>query len=160
MTHFIRIPLLNQTSSAQIQDTLWRVSNDPAAASVPPIAFQRVQQLKLSVAGLSLPTQETRDRAISLLQELGNQDWQKLFYKAQEIRPNTRKPSSASPRRLSDEDVGKNGSQPLMVSAILEVMCCQWMYAMYASRAIFLEQIICNVLQTVIVTQNVYPKSY
>ena len=124
VTHFIRIPLLNQTSSTQIQETLLRVANDPVAASVPPLAYRPCQQLKLSVAALSLPTQESRDHAISLLQELGKHDWQKVFHRVEEFRPTTRKPSSASPERLSDEGVGQIGPQPLVVSTILEVVFC------------------------------------
>ena len=125
LTHFIRIPLLNQTSSTQIQDTLWRVANDPVAASVPPLAYQLSQRLKISVASLSLPTQESRNHAISLLQELGEHNWQKLFSMVEAFRANTRKPSSASPEKLSDEDVGQIGPQPLVVSAILKVVICQ-----------------------------------
>ena len=127
LTHFIRIPLLSQTSSSQLQENLWQVANDPVAASVPPLAYKPLQRLKVSVAALSLPTQESRDHAISLLQDLGNQDWQKLFSKAQELRPHTRTSPSASPERLSDEDVGQVGPQPLVVSAILEAMLCQSM---------------------------------
>ena len=125
LTHFIRIPFLNQTSAPQIQETLWRVANDPVAASVPPLAYGQSQELKVSVASLSLPTQKSRDHAISLLQKLGKHDWQKLFLRIQQSRPNTRKPSSASPESLSDEDVGQIGPQPLVVSVILEVMFCQ-----------------------------------
>ena len=124
LTHFIRIPLLNQTSTTQIQETLLRVANDPVAASVPPLAYGACQRLKVSVAALSLPTQESRDHAISLLQELGKHDWQNLFSRIQEVRPNAQNPSSISPERLSDEDVGPIGTQPLVVSAILEVMFC------------------------------------
>ena len=113
ITHFIRIPFLNQTSAPQIQETLWRVANDPLAASVPPLAYGRSQELKVSVASLSLPTQKSRDHAISLLQKLGKHDWQKLFLRIQQSRPYTR------------EDVGQIGPQPLVVSVILEVMFCQ-----------------------------------
>ena len=127
LTHFIRIPLLNQTSSTQIQETLWRVANDPVAASVPPLAYRPFQRVNCGIAALSLPTREKRDHAISLLQYLGDQDWQKIFSNAQELRPHTRTSPSASPERLSDEDVGQVGPQPLVVSAILEAMPCQSM---------------------------------
>ena len=83
MTHFIRIPLLNQTSSCQIQDTLEQVASDPVSAAVPLLAYQSLQELKLSIATLSLPTRQSRDRAIALLQHLGTQDWQRVFTKAQ-----------------------------------------------------------------------------
>ena len=134
LTHFIRIPLLNQTSTTQVQETLLRVADDPVAASVPPLAYQPCRQLKVSVASLSLPTQKSRDHAISLLQELGKHDWQNLFPRIQESRPNTRKPSFASPERLSDEDVGQIGPKPLVVSAILEVMFCQSCYVCVPSH--------------------------
>ena len=127
LTHFIHIPLLNQTSSTQIQETLWRVANDPVAASVPSLAFQPFQQVKCGIVALSLPTREKRDHAISLLQHLGDQAWQKVFSKAQELRPHTRTPPSASLERLSDEGVGQVGPQPLVVSVILEAMLCQSM---------------------------------
>lgn len=134
ITHFIRIPLLNQTSSTQIQETLWRVANDPVAASVPPLAYQPSQQLRMSVAALSLPTQEKRDHAISLLQELGNHNWQKTFHMIENFRPSTRKPSSASPERLSHEGVRQIGPQPIVVSAIREVMFCQLCHVCISSH--------------------------
>ena len=151
LTHLIRIPLLNQTSSTQIQETLWRVANDPVAASVPPQAYQLLQRLKMSVTPLSLPTQESRNHAISLLQELGNHNWQKLFSMVEGFRPNTRKPSSASPEKLSDEDVGQIGPQPLVVSAIFKVIFCQSIPCI-RPQAIHLEQFVFDVLQTVVVT--------
>lgn len=94
LTHRIRIPFLNQTSSSQIQETLWQVANDPASAAVPPKAYWPLPGLSLTIASLSLPTQESRRHATALLQDLGNQDWPKLFPKAQAARstPGYRRP--------------------------------------------------------------------
>lgn len=107
MTHFIRIPLLNQNSSTQIQETLRQVANDPASATVPPLAYQPLQQLKLSIVALSLETQADQSRAIALLKELGKQDCRKLFSKAQAARSNTRTSSAMESGMLTSEDVDK-----------------------------------------------------
>lgn len=114
--HFIRIPLLNQTSSSQIQETLWQVANDPLAATVPPKAYQPLQSLSLSIASLSLKTEDNRNRATSLLQDLGNQDWRELFSKAQAARSNTRISSAANPETLSNDD--RLGPRPLIVDVV------------------------------------------
>ena len=118
LTHFIRIPLLNQTSSTQIQETLWRVADDPVAASVPPLAFQQFQRINCSIIALSLPTREKQDLAISLLQHLGDQNWQKIFLKALEALSNTPISSTVNAERLSSERVDQFGPRPLVVSAL------------------------------------------
>lgn len=118
LTHFIRIPLLNQTSSTQIQETLWRVANDPVAASVPTLAYQPLQNLKLGIVGLSLPTREKRDHAVSLLQHLGDQNWQKTFFKALEAPSDTPISSTVDAERLSSERVDQFRPRPLVVSAL------------------------------------------
>ena len=105
LTHFIRIPLLNHTSSSQIQKTLSQVASDPVSATVPRLAYRPLQRLNISVAALSLPTQQAMDRAIALLQHLGSQDWPTLFSKAQ-----------ASP--LNAPMSSTSGSPPLIVSAL------------------------------------------
>lgn len=116
ITHFIRIPLLNQYSSSQIQETLWQVANDPLAATVPPKTYQPLQSLSLSIASLSLPTEESKNRATFLLQDLVNQDWQDLFSKAQETRSTTRISSTANPGTLSNDD--RFGPRPLIVDLV------------------------------------------
>ena len=120
LTHFIRIPFLNQTSSTQIQETLRRVATDPAAAYVHPLAYRPSQQLKCTIAGLSLPTEEKRHQAISLLQHLGDQDWQKIFSKVPEAPSNTPISSTLTPGRLNSEHVDQFGPRPLVVSALFE----------------------------------------
>ena len=120
LTHFINIPLLNQTSSTQIQETLWRVANDPVAASVHPLAYRPLQRLKCGIAPLSLPTEEKRNQAISLLQHHGDQNWQKAFSKALKARSNTPTASIVTPGRLSSEHVDQFGPRPLIVSALLQ----------------------------------------
>ena len=119
LTHFTRIPLLNQTSSTQIQENLWRVANDPVAVSVPPLAYRLFQRLNCGIAALSLPTREKRDHAISLFQHLGDQDWQKIFSKAQQARSNTPISSTVDPERPGS-DVDQFGPRPLVVSALFE----------------------------------------
>ena len=101
LTHFIRIPLLNQTSSSQIQKTLEQVASDPVSATVPLLAFHPLQSLNISIVALSLSTQQSRDRAIALLQHLGTQDWQKVFTKAQASPANGRMLSAFSPPPLN-----------------------------------------------------------
>ena len=139
LTHFIRIPLLNQTSSTQIQETLWRVANDPVAASVPPQAYRPFQGVKCGIAALSLPTREKRDHAISLLQRLGDQDWQKIFSKAPQARSNTPISSTVNPERLSSEHVDQFGPRPLVVSALFEQVsaspCHVWVVSHVSRRS-------------------------
>lgn len=115
LTHFIRIPLLNQFSSSQIQETLWQVANDPLAATVPPKAYQPLQVLGLTITALSLPTEEGKNRATSLLQDLVNHDWRDLFSKAQEAH-STRISSIANLGTLSNDD--RFGHQPLIVDLV------------------------------------------
>ena len=115
LTHFIRIPLLNQFSSSQIQKTLWQVANDPLAATVPPEAYQPLQRISLSIAALRLPTKESENRATSLLQDLVNQDWRELFSKTQEAR-STRILSTANLGTLSNDD--RSGPRPLIVDLV------------------------------------------
>ena len=116
LTHFIRIPSLNQFSSSQIQKTLWQVANDPLAATVPPKAYQPLHKLSLSIATLSLPTEESKNRATCLLQELVNQDWRDLFSKAQEARSTTHISSTANLGTLSNDD--RFGPRPLIVDLV------------------------------------------
>ena len=97
MTHFIRIPLLNQTSSSQIQNTLDQVASDPISATVPPLAWASLQRLSISVTSLCLPTQRSSDRAIALLKQLGSQDWQGLLSKAQTSSSNAPMSSTSAP---------------------------------------------------------------
>ena len=128
ITHFIRIPLLNKTSSSQIQETLWKVANDPVSASVPPLAYRPTQDLKLSIAALSLPTKESKERAISLLMDLGSQDWRKLFLKASEIRSNSRRISpSEGTEGQSSEVADQSVPRPLVVSKHLKAAFSQSM---------------------------------
>ena len=121
ITHFIRIPILNQTSSSQIQETLWKVANDPLSAAIPPKGYQPLQRLSINIAALSLPTQESRNHATSLLQDLGNQDWRKLFAKAQAALPKMRTSLAANPEILSN-DVNHCDSRPLVGKALFGVM--------------------------------------
>lgn len=116
LTHFIRIPLLNQSSSSQIQEALWQVANDPVSATVPPLAYQALQRLKIGVAALSLPTEKAKDHAISLLQDLGKQDCQKLFLNAQDIRSSGQISSTVNAARPSDGHVDQSPARPLKVS--------------------------------------------
>ena len=120
MTHLVRIPLLNQTSSNQIQETLWRVASDPVAASVPPLAYRPFLRLRCGIVTLSLPTEEKRNQAISLLQHLGDQNWQKIFFRAPEARSNTPIASTVTTGRLSSEHVDQFRPRPLVVSALFE----------------------------------------
>ena len=156
LTHFIRIPLLNQTSSTQIQQTLWRVANDPVAASVPPLAYQSIQRLKIGVAALSLPTQERRNNAISLLQELGKHDWQKVFSKVMEARSNTSILSSVNPESLGGEHIDQFGPRPLIVSALFErefdSPCHVWVVRQFSRRGHS------QCLPMVVVTHKICPK--
>lgn len=108
ITHFIRIPLLNQFSSSQIQDTLWHVANDPVAATIPPRAYQPLQSLSLSIASLSLPTEDSRNRATSLLQELGKNDWRELFSKVHML----------STMRSGMQSNNEFGPRPLIVDLV------------------------------------------
>ncbi len=119
ITHYIRIPLLNQTSSSQIQETLCQVANDPIAAAVPRKAYQPLQRLSLGVAGLSLPTEESKNKAITLLQELGNQDWQKIFSKVEAARSST---STMNPESLCNGHFKFSGPRPLVVSTFFHVI--------------------------------------
>ena len=116
LTHFIRIPLLNQSSSSQIQKTLWQVANDSVSATVPPLAYQPLQRLRLTVSPLSLPTQEDKEHAISLLQDLGKQDWQKLFLKAQVAPFNAQDSSTLDAERPSNGHANQLGPRSLVVS--------------------------------------------
>ena len=116
ITHFVRIPLLNRTSSSQIQETLWQVANDPAAAAIPHLAYQSLQSLAISVAALSLPTEKSQQQAIRLLQELGKQDWQKLFNEAQVAQSKAQTSSIVNPETLGNQVVDQIKPRPLTVS--------------------------------------------
>ena len=122
ITHFIRIPLLNRFSSSQIQETLWRVASDPVSAAVPPLAYRILQRLSIGVVSLRLHTQKRRSRATALLRDLGDQDWRKLFSKAEAIRSKDRKSSTVSPERPSNQNVDQSGPQPLIVSEVFEAI--------------------------------------
>lgn len=121
-THFIRFPLLNQSSSSQVQETLWRVANDPVSTSIPPSAYRPLQRLGLSIAALQLPTEHKRKQAIKLLHDLGKREWQKLFSQLQTAPSNT----SISPtvtvksKRLSNKRGDLFNVPPLVVSALFE----------------------------------------
>lgn len=137
LTHFIRIPLLNQNSSSQIQETLWQVANDPVSATVPPLAYRPLQFLKIGVAALSLPTKESKEHAISLLQDLGKQDWQELFLKAQALRSSAQLSSTMNVARPSNGHVDQFGPRPLVVSPISNqnsASLCRVSVASYISR--------------------------
>ena len=125
-THFIRIPLLNQSSALQVQNTLWRVANDPVSASIPPAAYRPLQRLNLSIASLQLPTEDSRKHARDLLHGLGKHNWQKVFTKLQTAPPNTSISSIVNPDRLSNERVDPFGPRRLFVSAISEAMFSQY----------------------------------
>lgn len=119
-THFIRFPLLNQSSSPQVQETLWRVANDPVSASIPPSAYRPLQRLGLTIAALQLPTYYKTGHAIKLLHNLGNRDWRKLYsqrYPAPSYTPIT---STVNPPKLSRQRVGHFNIPPLVVSALFE----------------------------------------
>ena len=120
ITHFIRFPLLNQSSSSQVQETLWRVANDPVSASIPPAAYRPLQRLSLSIAALQLPTEYKRKQAIELLHDLGKREWQKLFSQLQTAPSNTSISSTVNPERLSNERVNLFNLPPLVVSALFE----------------------------------------
>ncbi len=119
ITHYIRIPLLNQTSSSQIQETLCQIANDPISAAVPREAYNPLQRLSLSVASLSLPTEESKNKAITLLQELGNQDWQKIFFEFEAARSSA---STMNPESLCNGHFQFSGPRPLVVSAFFDVI--------------------------------------
>ncbi|CAD6566116.1 MAG: hypothetical protein ASARMPREDX12_007550 [Alectoria sarmentosa] len=118
ITHFVRIPLLNRTSSSQIQETLWQVANDPAAAAIPHLAYQSLQSLAISVAALSLPTEKSQQQAIRLLQELGKQDWQKLFNEAQVAQSKAQTSSIVNPETLGNQVVDQIKPRPLTVDLV------------------------------------------
>ena len=120
LTHYIRIPFLNQSSSSQIQETLWQVANDPISAEIPHLAYQPLQRLSLSIAALSLPTDETKRQAIELLQDLGKQDWRKLFCDAQAARINAQTSLTLNPGSLEDGSVDHYQPRPLVVSLSLK----------------------------------------
>ena len=138
ITHLLRLPLLNKTSSSQIQETLWRVAKDPVSASVPPLAYRPTQDLKLSIAALSLPTEESKKKAISLLKELGNQEWRKLFFKASAIRSNARISPNMEAEGQSSEVADQFVPRPLVVSKHLKAAfsqsmpCSKTMYSRYS----------------------------
>ena len=119
-THFIRFPLLNQSSSSQIQETLWHVANDPVSASIPSVAYRPLQRLNLSIAALRLPTESKRKQAIELLHDLGKREWGKPFSKLQTAPSNTSTSSTVNPERLSNERVDLFNVPPLVVSALFK----------------------------------------
>lgn len=119
-THFIRFPLLNQSSSSQVQENLWRVANDPVSASIPPSAYRPLQRLSLSIAALQLPSERKRKQAISLLHHLGKREWQKLFSQLQTAPSNTSISSTAKKEWLNNKPVDHFNLPPLAVSALFE----------------------------------------
>ncbi len=104
----------------QIQETLWQVANDPVSAEIPHLAYQPLQNLGLGVASLSLPTEENKLQAIKLLQDLGKQDWRKLFNEAQAARFNAQASSTVMSGSLKNEIVDKFEPRPLVVSIMLK----------------------------------------
>lgn len=125
LTHFIYLPLLNKNSSSQVQETLWQVANDPVSAAVPPLAYQKLQQLKISIVALSLPTQESRSQATALLQDLGNRDWPKIFSKSQAASSNPRISSNMNQGRLTNGFSDEIDPRPLIVSAFFDAISSQ-----------------------------------
>ncbi len=120
ITHFIRIPLLNLFSSSHIQETLWQVADDPVSAKIPHLAYRPLQNLSLSVASLSLPTEESKRQAIELLQDLGEHDWRKLFYEAEAARINVRTSSTGNSGSLENGNLDQFQPRPLVVSIFLK----------------------------------------
>ena len=117
LTHFIRIPLLNQTSSTQIQEALFKVARDPVSAAVPSLAYKPFQRMSVSIAALNLPTQESREQAIALLQSLGRREWREVLLKAQAA-CSVATSSSPSSENLKNENISQQEPQPLVVSVI------------------------------------------